>query len=298
MTELSKKILEKWQVRKTHRQKSDFIAFLQSELGEDTVRVEKSGTFGSRNIVLGDVDTAEMIVAAHYDTQPVLPFPNFLTPKNIPAYIGYMLLLVIGISIPVFLAGFIMGMLDAPAFLVPIVGYGILLLFMALMLFGPANKHTANDNTSGVITVLEAYADEEIRRRAAFVLFDHEEVGLFGSMAFYKAHKDVLKNKLVINCDCVGDGDTVMVILSKKAKQHAGAMERAFIPPEGKHALITDAGKTLYPSDQANFPVSAGIAAFRRAPLIGYYLGRIHTPRDTVMDEANVDFIVDSLRRL
>ena len=298
MTELSKAILETWQIRKTKKQKSDFIAFLQKELGEENVRVEKSGTFGSRNIVLGDVDTAEMILAAHYDTQPVLPFPNFLTPKNIPAYIGYMLLLVICISVPVFIAGFIMGMLDVPAVLVPFVGYAILILFMALMLFGPANRHTANDNTSGVITVLEAYADEDIRRRAAFVLFDHEEMGLFGSMAFFKAHRDTLKNKLVINFDCVGDGDTLMVILSKKAKQYAGAMEKAFIPPEGKQALITDAGKTLYPSDQANFPVSAGVAAFRRAPLIGYYLGRIHTPRDTVMDEANVQFIVDSLRRL
>ncbi len=298
MTDLSKKILENWQVRKTRRQKSDFIAFLQSELGEDTVRVEKSGTFGSRNIVLGDVEKAEMILAAHYDTQPVLPFPNFLTPKNIPAYIGYMLLLVLGISVPVFIVGFVMGMLGAPAVLVPIVGYGVLILLMALMLFGPANKHTANDNTSGVITVLEAYADEEIRRRAAFVLFDHEEVGLFGSAAFAKAHRDALKNKLVINFDCVGDGDTVMVILSKKAKHHTGAMESAFVPPEGKHALITDAKKTLYPSDQANFPVSAGVAAFRRAPVIGYYLGRIHTPRDTVMDEGNVRFIVDSLRRL
>ena len=297
MTELSRQILARWQIRKTKKQKSDFIAFLQKELGEENVRVEQAGTFRSRNIVIGNIDEAEFILAAHYDTQPVLPFPNFLPPKNMPLYIGYSLLLVLGIFALEFLLGFVLAWLNVPGGLAFGIAYGVLLVLMGLMFFGPANKHTANDNTSGVIAVLEAYADESIRSRAAFVLFDHEEMGLLGSAAFAKAHKKKLKNKLLINMDCVGDGDTVMVILSKRAKHLRASMEEAFLPTEKKNALITDAGHTFYPSDQMNVPVSAGVAAFRRAPVVGYYVSRIHTPKDTVMEEENIAFILDGIRR-
>ena len=297
MTELSRQILARWQIRKTKKQKSDFIAFLQKELGEENVRVEQAGTFRSRNIVIGNVDEAEFVLAAHYDTQPVLPFPNFLPPKNMPLYIGYSLLLMLGFFLVEFLLGFVLAWLDVPSDAAFLICYGTLLGFLGLMFFGPANKHTANDNTSGVITVLEAYADEDIRRRAAFVLFDHEEMGLLGSAAFAKMHKAALKTKPVINLDCVGDGDTVMVILSKRAKHLAPSMEAAFPPVGQKSALITDARHTLYPSDQMNFPMGVGVAAFRRAPVIGYYISRIHTPKDTVLEEENVHFILDGIRR-
>ncbi len=297
MTEISKTVLEKWQIRKTKRQKSDFIAFLQRELGEDTVRVEQAGTFRSRNIVIGDVENAEFILAAHYDTQPVLPFPNFLPPKNIPLYIGYSLLLMLGFFAVEFVIGFVLALLKVPGDIAFLICYGTLLGILGLMFFGPANKHTANDNTSGVITVLEAYADESIRRRAAFVLFDHEEMGLLGSAVFAKMHKNALKNKPVINLDCVGDGDTVMVILNKKAQSCAASLEEAFQPAEKKTALITSSKNTLYPSDQMNFPVGIGVAAFHRAPVVGYYISRIHTPKDTVLEEENVQFILDGIRR-
>ena len=297
MTELSKTILETWQIRKTKKQKSDFIAFLQKELGEESVRVEQAGAFRSRNIVLGDVDAAEFILAAHYDTQPVLPFPNFLPPKNIPLYIGYSLLITLGFFAVEFLIGFVMAWLSVPSEIAFLICYGTLIGILALMFVGPANKHTANDNTSGVITVLEAYADESIRRRAAFVLFDHEEVGLLGSAAFAKKHKAALKTKPVINLDCVGDGDTVMLILNKKAQVYADALTEAFPPAERKSARIESSKNTLYPSDQLNFPVGIGVAAFRRAPVVGYYVSRIHTPKDTVMEEENVQFILEGIRR-
>ena len=297
MTELSRAVLETWQIRKTKKQKSDFIAFLQKQLGEETVQVEQAGTFRSRNIVLGDVEKAEFILAAHYDTQPVLPFPNFLPPKNIPLYIGYSLLITLGFFAVEFVLGFALALLHVPSYLAFLICYASLIGILCLLLFGPANKHTANDNTSGVITVLEAYADESLRARAAFVLFDHEEMGLLGSAAFAKKHKAVLKTKPVINLDCVGDGDTVMVILNKKAQSYAAALTEAFPPAAGKCARIEFSKNTLYPSDQLNFPVGIGVAAFRHAPVVGYYVSRIHTPKDTVMEEENVQFILEGIRR-
>ena len=53
---------------------------------------------------------------------------------------------------------------------------------------------------------------------------------------------------------------------------------------------------TLYPSDQGNFPTSVGVVALKRG-WMGLYLDRIHTPRDTVMKEENIRYLVDGAVR-
>lgn len=60
MTETTKEIFEKYQVRKTKKQKTDFIEYvkqLSTCYGYD-FKVEK-GIFGVRNIVIGDVENAK-----------------------------------------------------------------------------------------------------------------------------------------------------------------------------------------------------------------------------------------------
>lgn len=297
MTDLCRRILESYQIRKTKKQKTAFIDFLRQELGEENVRVEKSGAFGSRNIVLGDPASAKLILTAHYDTQPVLPIPNFLTPKNLPVYLGYNILLLLGFSLLFFLVGFFAGMLDFSALLTTLLSDGLAVLLIALMMFGPANRHTSNDNTSGVITVLEAYQNEAVRGKAAFVLFDHEEVGLLGSSAYAKAHKEELPGKLIINFDCVGDGDNLMLILSRDAGDLAEPLRTAFTGEGEKQFLIENAKGTLYPSDQISFKRSVGVAVFRCHPKIGLYISRIHTRHDTICEETNIRLLVSGVER-
>ena len=53
MHELSKKILDKYQVRKTKKQKTEFIELLQKELNHK-ITIEEGGLFKSRNIIVGD----------------------------------------------------------------------------------------------------------------------------------------------------------------------------------------------------------------------------------------------------
>ena len=209
MTLLSEKILADWQVRKTKKQKTAFIEFMQSQI--PGLRVEQGGFGNNRNLVLGDVKTAKVIVGAHYDTCARLPFPNFMPPKNIPLYLGYSLL----ICIPF---GIFAGLLN---FLLSFVIHDFLILYwatflpaMALMFYlfmgGKPNPHTANDNTSGVITLCELIAamSEEQKAQTAFVFFDNEENGLLGSSFFRKLHKkDGLGKKLMLNFDCVSDGE-------------------------------------------------------------------------------------------
>ena len=67
MTQTTKEIFEKYQVRKSKKQRSAFIEYVKgvaSNLGYE-VKIEK-GSFGSRNIVVGDVDKAKVLYTAHF----------------------------------------------------------------------------------------------------------------------------------------------------------------------------------------------------------------------------------------
>ena len=66
----------------------------------------------------------------------------------------------------------------------------------------------------------------------------------------------------------------------------------------GKSITVQDKGICFFPSDQSNFPLGVGIAAFRRKKGLGLYCARIHTPKDTVCEENNVILIRDFLIRI
>ena len=40
-----------------------------------------------------------------------------------------------------------------------------------------------------------------------------------------------------------------------------------------------------------------GVAAFKRKKGVGLYMNRIHTPRDTVLDERNIACLAQGVRR-
>lgn len=295
MQELSKKILEHYQVRKTRKQKTEFIDLLQTELNHK-ITIEEGGILKSRNIVVGDLENSKIILGAHYDTQPVLPFPNFLTPKNMIVYILYMLVFMfvfLGIQ---FIFEFVIISLTNNTELGILGGLLWCIFFLGWMFVGKANKHTANDNTSGVLTLIEAIHEEDLKD-VCCVFFDHEEIGLFGSAFFYKKHKELLNNKLVFNFDCVGEGDTIMFVLSKTALKEESNIKESFVSEGNKEAIITKSSNTLYPSDQMSFKHSIGVAAFKKHKIIGYYMDKIHTIKDTTCDENNIKFIINGLKK-
>lgn len=299
MQELSKKILEQYQVRKTKKQKTEFIEMLTAELeaAGHQVRVERSGIFRSRNIVTGDLENSRIVLGAHYDTAPVLPFPNFLAPKNLLVYGLYVVLLVAALSLIEFLVGSVIYLLTDSQFAVSLFLYGILAFFLGWTMFGRANRHTANDNTSGVITLIEALSCEELQGKICCVFFDHEEVGLFGSMAFAGKHKKIMKDKLLMNFDCVGDGDHLLLVVNKRARGQWSDLEAAFLPEGRKEVVLTKASTTMYPSDQSNFKKNVGVAAFKRNRLFGYYMDKIHTKKDVNCDMENIRLLVRGLKR-
>ena len=297
-------VLKQFPIRKNKKQKQSFREAVQSyaeSLGYN-VGIEK-GSFGAQNVVIGNPVKAKYLVTAHYDTPAALPVPNLITPCNALTFILYQILVVgifvIGAIIPGILTGVITGNTELGSSIALLIYW--VLLFM--MLLGPANKNNANDNTSGVVTVLETARalPAEYRDRVCFVLFDLEEAGLVGSAAYAKAHKNQIKNQIILNCDCVGDGDELVMFPTKKVKKDTASIDalRAICGNEGQKSLgLREKGFAYYPSDQKNFPNGVGIAAFRRSKWAGLYCDKIHTKKDTVLDKNNVSFLRDKLIKL
>ena len=296
MTTFSEQIFSDYQVRKTKKQKLAFIRLMQTHFSE--LRVEESKILHNRNLVAGDWETAEFILSAHYDTCAVLPFPNFIMPKNLLITVLYSLL----ICIPFFLIAFgfnVLLSLVTDDFLIHywtslllIIGLFILVFFLGL-----PNKHTANDNTSGVITLCELMErmPEEMRKKVLFVFFDNEENGLLGSAFFRKLHKKEINDKLILNFDCVSDGDHILLVVNKAArKKYGGRLEAAFQSTAEKTVHLEKSSSAMYPSDQAGFPMSVAVAALKKLPLLGLYLDRIHTGRDRVFDGRNIEYLCRS----
>ena len=303
MTETSKTILAEFQVRKSKKQKAAFRDWLCGELTAAgyTPTVDKSAV--AANVVVGDPEGAEVLFTAHYDTQAVLPIPNFITPRNAFWYLLYQLVLVGGIFL-------FAGVVEIAAILLfhPPVGaasvvFGVVALFCCWWLIdGPANQHTVNDNTSGVITLVETALAHPVedRGKVCFIFFDNEEKGMLGSSAFAGKHKKVKKDKLVVNFDCVSDGTSIQFFPARKLKKDKARLERlekAF-RSAGDRQVEVVRGFGFYPSDNAAFKLGAGVCALRRSNVFGWYMSRIHTAKDTVMEEENIELLRDGCLRL
>ncbi len=289
-------VLREFPVRKTRQQKQvfrDAVLSYGESLGYGT-RVEK-GSFGACNLILGDPEKADFLITAHYDTCAALPVPNLLTPCSLLPFLGYQTFLTILLLLPMILILMLGGLLFPESALVRILAYISLWAMILLMLAGPANKSNANDNTSGVITLLEIAKTMPAnqRHKVCFVLFDLEEAGLFGSASYRKAHQKEIKHQIVLNLDCVGDGDHIRLFPTKKMKKDRKKLTGLYAACGyfgKKEILVQEKGFAVYPSDQNNFPYGVGICALRPSKW-GLYLGRIHTKKDTVLEVTNVNLL-------
>lgn len=305
--ETAKNVLDNYQVRKTKKQKNEFIGFVEKYSAENgySCRTEKA-VFGARNIIVGDPERAKVVYTAHYDTCPVLPFPNFITPKKISIYLLYQIVIALGffvvypiIVLALFGAAFfavnvlhVSNAIFIPFYTGTLESVVLIVMFM-LFFFGPANKHTANDNTSGVVTLLEIMRrmPEDKRENAAFIFFDLEEMGLFGSSGYASKHKSQKKNKLLVNFDCVSNGDNILFVLRKGAKNDRALLEKYYESNGEFKVEILDKG-VFYPSDQAQFSRGVGVAALKYSKFFKtLYMDKIHTKNDTVFEEKNIEYL-------
>lgn len=292
-------IIESYPIRKSKKQKESFWLWAKNRAEEMGYSANIEVNKRNYNVVIGNPETAEVTFTAHYDTPPAMPIPNFITPKNVVFYIFYQLIVVgllVGVCVGIgAIAYHFTNNYDASYN----IGFGFYWILLGLMLLGPANKNNVNDNSSGVAAIFEIMQrlPQEERNKVAFILFDNEEKGMMGSSAYAKMHKSVKAEKLLINMDCVGDGENILFFANKKTRQLesydklVSAMEAQL----GRNLLMNKLEGCLYPSDQSQFKLGIAVCACKKAKVIGYYCNKIHTRRDTVCEQENLDFIANGL---
>lgn len=293
-------------MRRSAEQKDAFRAYIRSVFPDARIEITADGK--NKNIVIGDPLTAKMVCTAHYDTPAASLFPNLMIPRNPVLFLLYQFVPVI-LMLAVALGG---GYLVARQFAQPgemdflrvfLLVYLVIyyaLFFLMYRVFKNPNNY--NDNTSGVAAVLsiaERLNDRE-RAETAFILFDNEEKGKKGSKAYYKDHKDAMKDRLLVNFDCVGNGENIVFIAMKEAEKRAEyqTMQECFRDRGGFHTYFYPIKGSESNSDYKNFPCGIGCMACRRSRGGVLYTPYIHTPKDTVASNENIVFIADGMCRL
>ena len=298
--EFVKELFEKYEIRKNKKQRTQFIDWVKEIATNKGWEFNiQDGVIGTRNIIIGNPDKAKVIYTAHYDTCAKMIVPNFITPKNFLVYLLYQIIICFLLFVPIIAFDTIFVILFPDLVeLSFLISYVLLLVILWLMMAGPANKHTANDNTSGVATILGLIFKFDPEDEVALILFDYEEIGLVGSSVFASKHKDIVKNTLVVNFDCVSDGETMLFVLNKKTKNLMDTFKESY---ESNDKVTTDVvcKGVFYPSDQVQFKKGIGVCSMKKNKLFrSGYIDRIHTSKDTVFREENIKFLIDGSYKL
>ncbi len=230
--------------RYSGKQKQMFVQVAAKDFNDlgYPVRANKGKHKGlkSINLMAGDVEQAETLIIANYDT----PQHNFGNPMKYYPFNG----------VTTFVSGFL------PIYAPMIIG-GILMLYILLeqlpylsfqnsfwnslmwvsifvvcavvtpiMTIGIGNKVNFNRNTSGVVAALRLAQElnKEQRKKVAFVLTDNSCRNHGGDYLLRETLKDALDEKQVIMLDCIGDGDTLVIGYKEDTKQDAKDMAECF----------------------------------------------------------------------
>ena len=302
------KLLNEYSVRRSKSDKQRFIEFLTNQ--NIDFSVDKSKIFKSKNIIIGNPKTAKYIISAHYDTPANLFIPNIILPLNpfLSLLLGFFL------SLPILI---IFSVLLIPSFsilydllyssflnkLLCFIIYEALTIFIFLILllivfnFPLSTRYNYNDNTSGIITVLKM--QEEIsadsKEDICFVLFDNEEKGLLGSRYYKRKYKEELKNQILINIDCVGDGDYIFIFY-KNIDQ--SIIKHINTNPTIIENVVIKKQKDVYcPSDHIGFPQSLNFMTLKKHRKY-FYIDKIHTNKDTNLDIENINKVIMLIKNI
>lgn len=293
-------LLEKYPIRHSAEQKKAFRAYVLDKAKSMgyRARVEQNGRFVKHNnVVIGDPEKAVAIITAHYDTPAVHLLPSLMIPRNIPVFytwqmLNVLLLLVIALAVTI-LFGLI---LPGSALWVFVLTYFALLM---LMNYGPANRNNANNNTSGVATVLETMAamPEECRSKVAFILFDDSEKGKQGASCYAKTHLQVQSVRTIVNLDCVGSGEEFLVFSKKLARMRPEYTRLCAALTEDNSCTvhIFEKGMTAYTSDHDCFECGVAILSCKKTAGVGWYVPNLNTKKDTECHQENLTFLAQRM---
>ena len=96
-----------------------------------------------------------------------------------------------------------------------------------------------------------------------------------------------MKDKLLINFDCVSDGEKMLFVPNKKAKKYIDLLEDVYKTDDNVEVKVVTKG-VFYPSDQVNFNCGVGVCAVIKGKRFEY-IDKIHTNKDVVCREENIE---------
>lgn len=280
-------------IRNTPEQKQAFRDYV---LGLEGLNAKVETLEKHDNVVIGDQEKAKVIFTAHYDTPRNMLIPNLMLPANKPLYYLYQMCVIVPLlAISVGAGLFVMSRGDsllwqeAGLLTYLVIYFGLFFLIMKRGI----NKTNFNDNTSGASAVIDLALKipEGLRDKVAFVLFDDEEKGLKGSKAMAKAHPAIKANTLVINLDCVGNGENFVCVYNKALAGDPVLEEIRKLLPDARLVCISRGSCN---SDQKSFSRGIGVCACRKNRFGTLYTPYIHTKKDTVVNPANMDKLVNA----
>lgn len=298
---IAEQINAQFPVRKGAEQKKAFRKWLMQQVSGLgwKARVEENNRGRHQNVIVGDPEHAQVTFTAHYDTPATIGIADLQIPRNFLVYAAVQLAMILGMLLISFVIAYVLGMLTQSGDMLVI---GFFLCFVGLIwlqMAGIPNRHNANDNTSGVAALLELMAgiDPEDREKVACIFFDNCEKGSRGSKAYAREHLEMQYTRLVVNLDCVGVGETVLVSAPKLAVQtpQYALLEDCLEKQTGREVRFFSSVTTRGSSDFRSFKCGVGISAHRLVSGVGYYTGDIHTGRDTQCDQGNIDFLSGAL---
>ena len=292
MNEFAERIERDFPVRRKEKEKVDFrtwLVYTLKELGyspkleSGTSALSAGGNV--TNVVVGDIEKAKIVLTAHYDTGVREVLPPLICPTRPATYMLYealMPLLALAVS---FLISFgVTFALNLPNMTLP-----LFLLFLIVALFypkyGKSERDNLNDNTSGVVALLEVAKalTPRYRGEVCFLFLDGGTQGSKGAKRLIHAHPE-LKKKSVVVLDCVGEGDELLDTILEQ-----------FSNSEKKTCFLKTDGFVHYPSDNRAFTGGTVICACKKVK--GF--GRCILPRKTEeIDEENLSLLCDGLCKL
>ena len=292
---------QNYPARKTAEEKENFRKYILDSFNQKGIdaKVERTKDGKNDNIIVGDPTTAKAIFTAHYDTPARSIFPNIMMPKQRFIFYAYQFVPIIFLLAISFAFAFLMCALitnDETVFYLSflLAYYG--LFFGIMRAFKNKNNH--NDNTSGVATILsiiDELSQEELKN-VAFILFDNEEKGKKGSKAYYKDHEEQMKDKFLINFDCVGNGNNVIFIAQKDAvhSDEYKLLETSFDNGSGFILEFLTHKQADSNSDHKNFPKGVACVVCKKTKRGLLYTPYIHTSKDVVAKNSNIEFLTQN----
>lgn len=245
--------------------RADLITYLE-QLGY-TVVVDKKwlGT----NIYFGNFN-AEYGLTAHYDTATNM---RVLYPamRLFGARYGQFVIL---------LPFFVLMKFPIPFLIVSSIF--LIVVFIGLLI---PNKYNYNDNSSGVLTILEHAKANAGQDNVFYALTDNEEKGLFGAKMLRTYLKKNSYTKKIINIDCVGIGDYFLLCSVKDSSYFQSTYQQLQTSFEIKPMV-----SKLLASDHVLFGKDGVMitAVCDSKYLNDVYIKNLHSNLDRELDQLNI----------